>query len=71
VESCNGKLRDEHLDGEIFYTLQEAKTLIERWRQQHNRLRPDSALGHRPPAPEATEIRSPGMNLLPMAVSQG
>ena len=71
VESFNGKLRDELLDGEIFYTLQEAKILIERWRQQYNRFRPHSALGYRPPAPEAIEIRSPGTNLLPMAVAQG
>ncbi len=53
VESFNGKLRDELLDGEIFYTLKEAKVLIERWRQQYNRLRPHSSLGYRPPAPEA------------------
>ncbi len=45
------------LDGEIFYTLKEAKVLIERWRQQYNRLRPHSSLGHRPPAPEATWLK--------------
>jgi transposase InsO family protein len=56
VESFNGKLRDELLDREIFYTLQEAKVLIERWRQHYNRFRPHSALGYRPPAPEAIEI---------------
>ena len=43
VESFNGKLRDELLDGEIFYTLKEAKVLIERWRQQYNRMRPHIA----------------------------
>jgi hypothetical protein len=32
VESFNGKLRDELLDGELFYTLQKVKILIERWR---------------------------------------
>jgi transposase InsO family protein len=53
VESFNGKLRDELLDREIFYTLLEAKVLIERWRQHYNRIRPHSALGYRPPAPEA------------------
>ena len=57
VESFNGKLRDELLDGEIFYTLKEAKVLIERWRQQYNRLRPHSSLGYRPPAPEATWLK--------------
>jgi len=53
VESFNGKLRDELLNGEIFYTLREAKVLIERWRYHYNTIRPHSALGYRPPAPEA------------------
>lgn len=46
-------LRDGLLNGEIFYTLREAQVLIEQWRQRYNRVRPHSALGHRPPAPEA------------------
>lgn len=53
VESFNGKLRDELLNRELFYTLWEAKVLIERWRMQYNRLRPHSSLGYHPPAPEA------------------
>ncbi len=52
-ESFNGKLRDELLNGEIFYTLKEAKVLIEQWRHHYNTVRPHSALGYRPPAPEA------------------
>ena len=52
IESFNGKLRDELLDREIFYTLGEAKILIERWRQEYNTFRPHSALGYRPPVPE-------------------
>ena len=59
-ESFNGKLRDELLDREIFYTLQEAKVLIEQWRRHYNRVRPHSALGYRPPAPETMEIPPPG-----------
>ena len=55
-ESFNGKLRDELLNREIFYTLQEAKVLVEQWRQIYNKVRPHSALGYRPPAPEAIEI---------------
>jgi transposase InsO family protein len=55
IESYNGKLRDELLDREIFYTLHEAKVLIERWRQEYNTFRPHSALGYRPPAPEAVQ----------------
>ena len=57
VESFNGKLRDELLNGEIFYTLKEAKVLIEMWRQRYNRLRPHSSLGYRPPGPEATWLK--------------
>ena len=53
VESFNGKLRDELLDREIFYTLTEATILIERWRRQYNTVRPHTALGYLPPAPEA------------------
>jgi putative transposase len=52
-ESFNGKLRDELLDREIFYSLREAEVLIERWRRHYNTSRPHSALGYRPPAPEA------------------
>jgi transposase InsO family protein len=54
VERFNGKLRDELLNGEIFYTLREAKILIERWRMHYNQVRSHSALGYRPPAPAAT-----------------
>lgn len=53
VESFNGKLRDELLNGERFTTLLEAQVLITNWRQHYNQLRPHSALGYRPPAPEA------------------
>ena len=50
-EQFNGKLRDELLAREIFYTLEEARVLIERWRRSYNQLRPHSSLGYRPPAP--------------------
>ena len=52
VESFNGKLRDELLNGELFDTLLEAKVLVERWRRHYNAVRPHSSLGYRPPAPE-------------------
>ncbi|MGY0484139.1 IS3 family transposase [Endobacter medicaginis] len=52
-ESFNGSLRDELLNGEIFYSLAEAKVLIEAWRRHYNTVRPHSSLGYRPPAPEA------------------
>lgn len=54
VESFNSKLRDELLDGEIFYSLKEAQILIEAWRRHYNAVRPHSALGWRPPAPEVS-----------------
>jgi putative transposase len=53
IESFNGKLRDELLNGEIFYSLKEAQVLIEDWRRHYNTQRPHSSLNYRPPAPEA------------------
>ena len=52
-ESFNGKLRDELLNREIFYSLKEAQILTERWRREYNTIRPHSSLGYRPPTPEA------------------
>ena len=62
VESFNGKMRDELLNREIFYTLDEAKVLVERWRHEYNRIRPHSSLGYRPPAPETKEPWPPGFS---------
>jgi len=59
VESFNGRMRDELLDREIFYTVKEAKHLIEMWRWEYpvpgrcNHVRPHSSLGYKPPAPSA------------------
>ncbi len=52
-ESFNPKLRDELLNGELFYSLAEARIVIEGWRQHYNTRRPHSSLGYRPPAPAA------------------
>ena len=52
VESFNAHLRDELLNGEIFYTLKEAQIVIESWRQHYNAVRPHASFGYRPPAPE-------------------
>ncbi len=52
-ESFNGRLRDELLNGEVFYTLKEAQVIIEDWRRHYNHIRPHSALGYKPPAPLA------------------
>jgi transposase InsO family protein len=58
IESFNGKMRDELLNREIFFTLQEAQILIERWRKEYNYIRPHSSLGYRPPAPQAWLLAS-------------
>ena len=50
-ESFNSKLRDELLNGEIFYSLREAQVLAERWRVHYNTRRPHSSLGYRPRGP--------------------
>jgi putative transposase len=52
-ESFNSKLRDEFLNGEIFYSIKELRVLAERWRVHYNTIRPHSSLGYRSPAPEA------------------
>ena len=52
-ESFNSKLRDELLNGELFYSLAEARIVIEGWRQHYNTQRPHSSLGYKPPAPVA------------------
>jgi transposase InsO family protein len=64
-ESFNGKLRDELLNGELFYTLKEAQVIIEQWRRHYNQVRPHSALGYRPPAPETT------ISMLPLSAMAG
>lgn len=63
IESLNGRMRDEFLNGEIFYTLVEAQVLIERWRQHYNTKRPHSSLNYKPPAPETLQ---PKLNQLAM-----
>jgi len=66
IESFNGIMRDELLNGEIFYILKEARIVIDMWRKEYNTIRPHSALGYRPPVPEtimipATQIQLAGL----------
>jgi len=68
-ESFNGKLRDEVLNQEIFYTLQEAQVIIERWRKEYNTFRPHSSLGYRPPAPDAV-LPPSEMNIQPWLINK-
>jgi len=58
-ESFNGRLRDELLNGELFYSIREARVVIERWRKDYNTMRPHSSLGYRPPAPVAINPKPP------------
>ena len=50
-ESFNGKLRDERLNAEIFYSLKEAQVIVGMWRTHYNTLRPHRALRYRTLAP--------------------
>lgn len=67
IESFNARLRAELLDGEIFYTLNEAQIVIESWRRFYNTERPHGSLGYKPPAPEVfipptkPPVRSPAL----------
>lgn len=67
IESFNGKMRDELLEREIFYSLKEAQILIEQWRDTYNHVRPHSALGYRPPSPAAILVANP--SAVPMSLS--
>ena len=62
VESFNARMRDELLNGEIFYSLKEAQIIIEGWRRHYNAVRPHASLGYRPPAPE---VFVPGLTAWP------
>ena len=65
IESFNARLRDELLNGEIFYTLREAQIIIESWRRHYNTIRPHASLGYRPPAPE---VFVPALSAWPTAL---
>ncbi len=49
LESCNGRLRDECLNGHQFASLAEAQSIIETGRRDYNQRRPHSSLGHLTP----------------------
>ena len=46
IESFNARLRDELLDGEIFYLLAEARIIVESWRRHYNTVRQHQSLGY-------------------------
>lgn len=71
-ERFNGSLRDECLNREWFYTLKEAKIIIENWRKEYNHIRPHSSLGYRPPAPLATiSPATSRISMLPLSALDG
>jgi len=58
AESFHSRLRDELLNGELFYSLEEAQTVVEDWRQEYNERRPHSALGYEAPAAFAARFQA-------------
>jgi putative transposase len=50
IESFNGRLRDEVLNREVFYSVKEAKVVVEDWRLEYNNHRPHSGLDYMTPA---------------------
>lgn len=69
-ERFNGSLRDEVLNQEMFYSMAEARAIIEQWRQHYNQIRPHSSLGYRPPAPKviATQEAKPSSTMFQPAL---
>jgi transposase InsO family protein len=59
IESFNARLRDELLDGDIFYSVREAQIVIESWRRHYNTIRPHASIGYRAPAQRCLCQRSP------------
>jgi len=60
IESFNGKLRDEVLNREVFYSVKEAKVIVESWRLEYNNHRPHSGLGYMTPAAFAASCNPSG-----------
>jgi transposase InsO family protein len=59
VESFHGRLRDECLNREQFWTLTEARVVIEDYRREYNTFRPHSKLGYLSPARFAARKTAP------------
>jgi transposase InsO family protein len=67
IESFNGKLRDNLLNREVFYSVKEAKVIVEQWRLEYNNHRPHSGLGYMTPAAFAASCNPPGSATLRLA----
>jgi putative transposase len=71
IESFNGRLRDECLNANLFFSIDDARKKLEAWRLDYNTQRPHSSLGDRTPTefargwlPEAAEHRKPNLQLV-------
>ena len=58
-ERFNGTLRREVLNAEWFSSIRQAQTVIDKWMQQYNHIRPHQALNMRPPVPETLSETGP------------
>ena len=58
IESFNGKLRDELLNGELFLHIDEVRYVVDRWRMDYNHYRPHSSLGYMSPVAFAATAKN-------------
>ena len=65
IESFNGKLEDECLNGELFLSLAEARYVVDRWRLDYNHHRPHSRLDWMTPAAYAASCPGTGRPCVP------
>lgn len=66
VESFNGTLRDDCLNENWFLNIDEARDVIERWKEEYNEFRPHSSIGNIPPALFADRYWAGVQDLNPM-----
>ncbi len=65
VESFNGKLRDELLNGELFLSVPEVRYVLDEWKLDYNHHRPHSSLEWRTPAAFAATLEDPAAGAFP------
>ena len=62
IEAFNGRIRQECLDQQWFYSLEEARNCLEEWRRDYHTIRPHTALGNQTPAADAAAWREQQTN---------
>jgi putative transposase len=70
VESFNGRLRDELLNGELFLSLPEARYMLDEWREEYNHRRPHGGLEWRTPGAFAASLAAPPVGASPLPADQ-